>query len=353
MNWDKISQSTIVNGLTRVGIIVCVFCFLWQIYGLESEIELARGKAIFDNFSEWYVYYPKEDYRQYDAEENTERLAEWAKTENTQFVKHHLFSVYEDEFLKVVSYVNSSAFEMSWDEGFIPLKEGRWFEGDANEVICINNDVYELGDRIVVVDSKGIEFTAMVVGMAEYNCLPNDNDMKYDLMHSVSMYNTEKNVCLLNPNSPYNEKMETVTLGTVLVKTDNPILLSKMNTYGTCVKMRDVLKENNPDFVRIVGISLACIIGIALLGTFGHMVFGYAGIDWCVILAGYFAFDIRYKSYLEALGELILTITICVAIILIYAGIIQLVVRKKDKNRDFILTITEAGTWNDKDDVFD
>lgn len=37
MNLDKISESKVVNVLTRIGIMVCVYCFLYQIYGLEND----------------------------------------------------------------------------------------------------------------------------------------------------------------------------------------------------------------------------------------------------------------------------------------------------------------------------
>ena len=52
----------------------------------------------------------------------------------------------------------------------------------------------------------------------------------------------------------------------------------------------------------------------------------------------------KYESYWDALGELAVTVVVCVVIILIYAGSVQLVVRKKDKAKDYTVTIIETET---------
>lgn len=346
MNGDKISELRVVNVLTRIGIIVCVYCLLWQIYGLRNEIELAHGQEIFAGFTDYYEYRPEGEWREYDAEESAKRLEEWSETANTQMIQLDLVSFYEDDFIDVVTYANPTAYKANWEGLSLPLEAGRWFEGDADEVICIDNDAYELGDRITMLDSKGNEFRATVVGIAKYSYLPNDNGTEYDLMHSVSRYKTTKNVLLLNPQSVHNEKVEMVSRGAVLIKTDSPILLSKMSEHGICVKMQDVFKENRPDLGRMTCIMIACMVGIGLLGAFGHLFFGYVEIGWCVILAGYFAYNMKYETYWKALGELAVTVAVCVAIILIYAGVIQLVIRKKDKARDYTVTIIETERWD-------
>ena len=344
MNWDKISESRAVNALTRIGIIVCVYCLLWQIYGLGNEIELARGQEIFAVFADYYEYRPEGEWREYDAEESAKRLEEWSETANTQMIQLDLVSFYENDLAKVVTYANPTAYEANWEDISLPLEAGRWFEGDADEVICMDNDAYKLGDRITMLDSKGNEFRATVVGIAKYSYLPNDNGTEYDLMHSVSRNITAKNMLLLNPQSIHNEKVEMVNRGAVLVKTDSPILLSKMSEHGICVKMQDVLRENRPGLGGVICIMIACVVGVGWLGAFGHLCFGYAGIDWCVILAGCIAYRMKYESYWDALGELAVTVVVCVVIILIYAGSVQLVVRKKDKAKDYTVTIIETET---------
>lgn len=348
MFWDKISESRIVNGLTRIGIVVCVVCFLLQIYALQSAFVLSEGRAVFENFADYYVYYPTVEYNRYNAKENTENLAQWAETANTEIVQLDLTTFGKQDLVKVVTYANTSAFEMSWDSFSVPLKEGRWFKGEANEVIAINHDSYELGDKIELVDLRGNKFKAAVVGVAEYDYLPNDYGMNDDLMYSVSEFDGSQKAFLLNPRSTHNEKVNTVNQGAIMFKTDSPILLSKMSDYGTYTKMSEILRDNKPDFLKCVGVMIASLTGLVLLGVFGHKVFGYAGIDWCVILAGYIAFSTQYKSYFVNLANFAITIVVCIVIILSYAGIVVWVNRSKDKYLKYTVTITETKKWNDE-----
>ena len=339
---DKLAESRIVHIIVRLGISICIGCFLIQTYMLGEEITISKMNSFMEGYKDFYEFVPDDDLWKDNSELYSILLEEWAMEENTRILPLGIETVCWDDSMRVVTYENPSFFDAKWDMLSLPLKDGRWFKGDANEVICINADFYEPGDKIEIADKNGHIFNARVVGVAEYPFLPNSNGVKKGADDCTSDFSDMKNVFLLNPRSVFNERADILKNSVVFVKTDNAVLISKMNGYGTCEKVDGLLLENKPGITKVISIMVVSMLGLILLCVLGRILFGLPGIGWCAFFAGYFTFGLKYDTYLEGIGELIITIVVCSVIGFGYWGIITLMEKWNSKHKDYEVVLIDT-----------
>lgn len=255
----------LLRGLMGLGMFAAVAVMIWQGVGLLGEWKIAIDKEIMENYAEYYEFAPndlisKEAAKQveaYTAEKiyareakaYTEYLVKWEADPHIDILRLESYTVSEKDNLELVSYLNPISYDMNWDDFVMPVKEGRWFEDDKDEVICVAGFSYKVGETILLEDSNGQNFEAVVVGKTKYPfLLDNYMYMEGKAGNDIENYFGFSNVLLLNPESPHNIKTDLINDGATLLKIDNDIVSEEIALHGTCTSIEDKLIQMAPDY---------------------------------------------------------------------------------------------------------
>lgn len=349
MGLESIKESKVIRGLLRIGIIISTFFLTFESYELFNEIDETQNRKIVETFEDYFEFEPNSifsteavekyevytmtDMEKYDALVYTEYLTRWAGEPDVDILRLELYTFYRQQGMKVCTYVNPQSYDASWDDFVLPLKEGRWFEGDQDEVICINDSSYKIGDLVELEDEEGRTFQATVVGKASYPYLFDNLGMAGSLAMAICKYDDTAAVFLLNPQSVHNRKSDLIDYGTTLIKTDNEVFISKIREYGTCTPIKRILINEKPDFVRPILIMIVSIIAFGLLLAGEFILKCYKGTGWCIGMAGVLAYIGGCVLYVEVEYKMIVAIGVCTIIGLIYILISRLIIERKTKEK--------------------
>lgn len=256
----------LLRGLLEIGMFAAFAIIIWQGIELFDEWRLSWHREMVESLEDYYEFKPNgqfsiESRERFEAYTNeamyaasaaiyTEYLAKWAEEENAEILRFEPYIVYEQDKIKVITYLNSIAYEMNWADFSMPLKEGRWFEGEQDEVICVAGFSYEVGDVIILEDKNGQAFEATVVGKMKYPYIfHNYMGMSGKLKSFTNGYSGFVNVFLLNPESVHNEKSDLINYYTTLIKLQNDIVPEDIVQHGDCVSVEEILIRQKPDYI--------------------------------------------------------------------------------------------------------
>lgn len=356
---EKFEESKVIRRLIKTGIILAVFFLTLQLYVIFDLSDLYESRQIIENYTEFYEFEPNssfskeagERFEVYTTEEiqkfngvvYTEYLAKWSSEPDVEILRLQPYIYYRQKDFKVLTYMNFVSYENAWDDFTLPLKEGRWFEGSMDEVICINDSSYEIGDEIQIENEEGKTFLATVVGKADYPYLYNNLSMSSNLTLALHKYDNTLDVFLLNPQSVHNRKSDLINFGTTFIKTENDAFISKIGEYGTCTPISMILINQKVDFLRPVLIMGISILALTLLLAAEFILKCFKGTGWCIWVAGIFAYICGSILYAEVEYKLILAGIICALITLIYLLAVKCVNRQKKQitGSDIIVIETE------------
>lgn len=267
----------LLRGLMSLGMIAAIVVIIWQGIELFDEWRLSWRREMVESLEDYYEFEPNGQFSiearsRFEAYTNeaiyaadaaiyTEYLARWADEENVEILRFEPYIVYEQDKVKVITYLNSIAYEMNWEDFSMPLKEGRWFEGEQDEVICVAGLSYDVGDVIVLEDKNGQAFEATVVGKMKYPyILHNYMGMSGELKSFTNGYIGFENVFLLNPESTHNEKSDLINYYTTHIKVKNDILDDEITQHGSCVSVEEILIRQTPNYILPLITMSVCLI---------------------------------------------------------------------------------------------
>lgn len=267
----------LLRGLLELGMLAAIVAFIWQGVELFGEWRLSWHQEMIANYEDYYEFkpngllsreartrfeaYTNEAIYEADAYVYTEYLAKWANEMNVKILRFEPYILYEQENVKVVTYLNSDSYDMNWEDFTLPLIEGRWFEAEQNEVICISGFSYKVGDVIRLEDKNGQAFDATVVGKTKYPYIIwNYMGLDGKLESATYGYNGISNVFLLNPQSVHNEPSDLINYGTTLIKTENDLLADEITTHGSCTKIANELIRQTPNYTIPLITMGVCLI---------------------------------------------------------------------------------------------
>lgn len=256
----NIKKSKVISFLLKAALIAALFLSTSQVFQLRYLTDVSSCEEIYTPFTDYYVFTPNTkfsneahdkyevytttDIEKYDAIVYTDHLKTWQKDMGIEILRFDAHAIYQNKEYTVWSYLNAEAYSMNWEDFSLPLKEGTWFTGNENEVICVNGSQYDIGDTVQI-EEGGKENQATVVGKLKYPYIPvNTMPMTTDLELSLYKYDNTKAVFLLNPQSSFNGKSDLINYGGAIIKTGQSIELTAIREYGTCTKVSDVLTKS-------------------------------------------------------------------------------------------------------------
>ncbi len=256
----------LLNGLLNIVILAAWVMFIWQGVELLGEWSLSWDKEMLGSLEEYYEFEPNdtistEARKRFEAYTNdeiyevkarvyTEYLTKWANETGIKILRLEPYTLYEHDTTEVLSYLNSASYDMEWEDFTLPLKEGRWFQDNKDEVICISGFTYNVGDVIILKDKNGQAFEAEVVGKTKYPYIVHNNmGLAGNLGAVTDDCISLSNVFLLNPESEHNEKTDLINYGTTLLKIESGILRDEITNLGTCTKISHELIYQTPDYL--------------------------------------------------------------------------------------------------------
>lgn len=333
MELEDYKESKLIKGLIKVGIVFFVLLFILQIYALINNNSMMHDNTMVEPLKKYYEFSPSsrisveagsryevytlDEIQRYDAMVYTEYLTEWAQIRDVDLLRLELCTYYRQQGIHVLTYINPLSYEIKWSDFVLPLSEGRWFEGDNNEVICVNSS-YKIGDVISIKNSDGVVFQATVVGRTDYSALIDNISMSGNLAISIHRYSGMDEVFLLNPQCKFNEKTDFINYGTTLIKTNNDTVISKINEYGTCTPISQILSNNEPDYVTPLIILIISLIAIGLLMAGEFILHCQKGTVGYIVLGGVLANIYGIVMYVNIEYKRIIAVLICVIIALVY-----------------------------------
>lgn len=270
----------LMRGLMGIGMIATMAVIIWQGIGLLGEWKIAIDKEIIGSYAEYYVFAPNDLFAKEaagrieaytaekiyarDAKVYTEYLVKWEKDPHIDVLRLETYTMSENDDLQVLSYINPISYDNNWDDFTLPVKEGRWFEKDRDEVVCVAGFSYGVGDVVLLEDVNGQSFEATVVGITKYPFLP-DNYLYIEgkAGNEIENYFGITNVLLLNPKSPHNIKTDLINDGATLLKIDNDIIPEEVAKHGTCTSIADEMILMAPNYIIpliTMGVSLVMFI---------------------------------------------------------------------------------------------
>ena len=337
-------ESKLIRGLIKIGIVLFVMLFILQIYALLNNNSMMHDNKMVEPLKDYYEFSPNsrisveagkryevytlDEIHRYDAMVYTEYLTEWAKIQDVDLLRLELYTYYRQQGIQVLTYVNPLSYKMKWNDFMLPLSEGRWFEGDKNEVICVNSS-YKIGDTISIKNSDGVVFQANVVGRTDYSALIDNISMRGSLALSIHRYSGMDEVFLLNPQCKFNEKTDFINYGTTLIKTNNDAVIFKISEYGTCTPISQILSSNKPDNVSSVIILIISSIAIGLLMAWEFLLQCQKGTVGYIVLGAVLANIYGIVIYVNIEYKRIIAFLICVIIASIYVIINKINKQKK------------------------
>lgn len=273
----------LLNGLLNIVLLAAWVMFIWQGIELLGEWSLSWHKEMLGSVKAYYEFEPSdtiatEARKRFEAYTNdeiyevkarvyTEYLTKWANAMDIKILRLEPYTFYEHDTIEVLSYLNSASYDMEWEEFTQPLKEGRWFQDNNDEVVCISGFGYTVGDVIMLKDKKGQLFEAKVVGITKYPYIVHNNMSLAGKLGAV----TDNcigltTVFLLNPESMHNEKSDLINYGTTLFKVESGILRDEITNLGTCTKIEHELIHQTPAYIsHLVTIGVFFVIYIICL----------------------------------------------------------------------------------------
>lgn len=264
--------------LLVLGMIASFLVILWQGYELLCQWELKIHREIMSSFSEYYEFSPNDSFAKeaakrmeaYTAEKiyernalvYTEYLKKWDNDAHMDILRLEKYTLCQKDDLEVISYINPLSYEVRWEDFSLPIKEGRWFDGDKDEVICVAGWSYKIGDTILLEDTSGQAFEAVVVGETKYPLLPDNYQyIKGEAGTEIENHFGLKNLLLLNPQSSHNIKSDLINDGATLLKIDNDIVSLEISQHGECVSLKEEMIRNEPDFKKpLITMGLALVL---------------------------------------------------------------------------------------------
>lgn len=287
MELGRKKESNRIKGYLKAGIFIAMVFFIIEVFALLKEIELDKKRALVEEVGEYYEFNPsgffsekaRERFEVYtteniikaDAVVYAEYLTQWASNPGVDILRLELSTFYSQPEMQVFTYLNTRSYENAWSDFAFPLKEGRWFQSNQDEVICINDSTYEISDTVILKDKQGEFFEATVVGKADSPYLLHNICMDDGLEVAISKYDNGKPVLLLNPQSLHNEKTDLINYGTTFIKSDNEAFISKISEYGTCTSVKSILIDNAPDFSRPIVTMIVCLFIATILLLFNFI----------------------------------------------------------------------------------
>lgn len=347
MELDNIKKSRLIIGFIKIGISFSVFFLILQIYVLISEFELKHTGEVLETFNEYYEFEPNsffskearerfESYTTENIEKNnaiiyTEYLSKWIDTKDIEILRlqPYVFSMETD--MKVYTYISPGAFENSWDDFILPLKEGRWFEADKNEVICISGGSYEIGDEIQIRDKSDENFTVTVVGKVRYPYLYNNISMTDALNMAVYKFDDTEDILLLNPQSVYNRKSDLVNYRTTFIKTNNEAFISEISEYGSCIPVKEMIIKQKENILAPLVIMIISALTCGILSSAEVLLNCYKGTGWCITIGGILSYIAGSILFAEVEYKLVVSGIVCILIIMVSSLVVKCVHREKKK----------------------
>ena len=271
----------LLNGLMNLVILAALAIFVWQGIALLGEWSLSWDKEMLECLNEYYEFKPdstigEEARKKYEAYSNdaiyeakargyTERLTKWSNDMGIKILRLEPYTLYEQDNVEVLSYLNSASYDMEWEDFTQPMKEGRWFQGNKDEVVCISGFGYNVGDVLMIKDKTGLVFEATIVGKTKYPHIVHNNSSLAGKLGAVTDDCISlSNIFLLNPESEHNEKTDLINYGTSLIKIESGILRDEITNLGTCTKISHELIHQTPDYIShliTIGVFfVVCII---------------------------------------------------------------------------------------------
>lgn len=270
----------LLRGLMGIGMIAAVAVIIWQGVELFGQWRTAVDKEILGNYAEYYEFAPndlfakegKQRIEAYTAEKiyardakiYTEYLTKWEADPHIEILRLETYTFFAQDNLEVLSYLNPISYDVNWEDFILPVREGRWFEDDKDEVICVSGFSYKVGDVVLLEDSNGQTFEATVVGKTKYPyLLDNYLYMEGKAGNDIENYLRLSDVLLLNPESTHNIKTDLINDGATLLKIDNDIIPEDVALHGTCKSIEEQLIRMAPDYnIPLITMGVSFILFI-------------------------------------------------------------------------------------------
>lgn len=270
----------LMRGLMGLGMFAAIAIMVWQGIRLLGEWKIAIDNEIMENYADYYVFAPNDMFAKEasarieaytankiyarEAKIYTEYLVKWKADPHMDILRLETYTVSQNDNLKVVSYINPISYDNNWDDFNMPVKEGRWFVNDRDEVLCVSGFSYQVGDVVLLEDINGQSFEATVVGKTKYPfLLDNYLYVEGEAGNDIENYFGISDVLLLNPESPRNIKTDLINDGATLIKIDNDIVSEEIRMHGTCTAVSDELIRKTPNYnipLITMGVSLIMFI---------------------------------------------------------------------------------------------
>lgn len=272
-------ETSIYHKLIRIAIVLLCFAVCYLGGSLFRKTDIVTYDEFLKSINEYCEFIPNgkisveatDKYEAYTEEEinksiakvYTEHLKEWKEKDNVKVLRLEPFVFLLQSNLQVITYKNPVAYENSWEDFSYPLEEGRWFEGEEDEVICVNNSSYVIGDEIILKDANDQSFKVKVVGKMK-NAYFYSNI--FTLADGMSMpfrdCDDSTEVLLLNPQSKHNEKNDFINYGSTFIYAENEAVYKEIEEYGECHLLSKIMIKQSPTFFRNI---LELVISIVLL----------------------------------------------------------------------------------------
>lgn len=344
------------------GIMFSLVFIIVQIFCLVSEYEKGKGIEILSQFSEYYEFKPNsiissEALKRYGSAATsvmqekeklvyTEYLANWDKEPDVDILRVQLYGYYGKDDIRVYSYVNQKSYEMAWDDFSLPLCEGRWFEGEKDEIICIQGNAYEVGDLIKMEDKDGDSFIATVVGKACYSYMPNNTLGIENGVHNALYKSAEDlEIFLLNPKSLRNEKVDSTKYNTTLIKTDDEMFIREKSYYGTFTPVDLSLKRDRVGYV-LPAIEMA--VGMVFFLLSFIITVRVKEDKWMLLwiwIAGVIGGIVGGVLYFDATYKLLIVVMLCTILSLIWLLIHKKAAKHTISEKIEVVVLQEEEEW--------
>lgn len=265
----RIKEAKAVERITKVAVEVFLCAFIFSCIFLAGSINNVVLSGYIKSLSGYSVYqvhsgsqdmlskkYPPQSAA--DEKNNLSHCIEayLGDLQNQYGIKvivcHQIIYGY-DGYAKTVTYARPMDMNSSWEDLRIPLKEGRYFEGDEDAVIVLKGD-YHIGDIVTISNENGKMQSVSVVGVSILPMLPQN---EFDLMYygdtfyglTVNKDRDAKAIFFLNPNSKLNNPKNEINYH-VLVKSDNPLAIKELKENGMLVPVERAVKKNRNRLIR-------------------------------------------------------------------------------------------------------
>ena len=244
-----------------------VFILIMSVSNLFSNIISFRNINWLTELSSYYIFEPSNQLNQFFANKYpnikmngeftshmafSEFLGELQEKYNCDILSYSMLDVYKDDKMKVITYVRNNEYKSAYTIPERMIKEGRCYQGNENELILIQGDLYDVGDTIYLKNTDGKQVGFKVVGRTKDACFMNNASPALGIETMIqnsrnSNYNT---VFLMNPLCDFNDvEHYFISSNSVLIQTDNAILIKELGEKGEISKIEYYLNKSKGDFI--------------------------------------------------------------------------------------------------------